>query len=94
MNSKRSYTYFEWRAAKFYYEDIKLHHSLDEIDQGFSVNPSQWNCGLKNIPKELNFHQLWEALPEEEKNLYRNLAFHDLYSKKEKGLDQSDSSLY
>ena len=94
MKNKRIYTYFEWRAAKFYYEDVKLHLGIDEIEKGFTVNPSQWDCGLANPKVKLNFHQLWENLEEPEKQLYRDLAFHDLYSKKEKGLDQSDSSLY
>jgi hypothetical protein len=81
--AKRTYTYFEYAAAKLYFIDVKLHLATDQADSGFYIQKSEWDTGLKNPMNSLNFHTLWENLEEKCKNLYRKLARHDLYETKE-----------
>ena len=82
----KTYSYFEFKAATFYFEDIKLHLQIDQADSGFCLEKGEWEIGLKNPAENLNFHQLWDHLNENDKETYRKLAYHDLYSEQEKDL--------
>lgn len=81
--TKRYLTYFEYMAAKFYYEDVKLHLLLDQADSGIYLEDGEWEIGLKNPIEQLNFRQLWNALESDKKDFYLNMAHQDLYSEKE-----------
>jgi hypothetical protein len=80
---KKTYTYFEYAAAKLYFTDVKLHLATDQADSGFHLQKSEWDTGLSNPIDSLNFHTLWENLEEKSKGLYRELARHELYGTKE-----------
>lgn len=83
--SNKYYTYFEYAAAKLYYEDCRLHLLLDQVDSGLYLDDVEykWDVGIKNPLKNLNFHILWAQLASNKKEFYLNLAHHDLYHDKE-----------
>lgn len=60
----RSYPYFEYIAAKFYFEDVKLNQLLE----------------YGTLSGNLNFHELWDSLPLSRKNFYLKLAKESNYS--------------
>ena len=71
----RQYTYFEYIAAKLYYDDVKLHHYLDLVTEN-PYKEIDWNV-------KLNFHDLWHKLPLNKKESYLSLAKQDFYEQKE-----------
>ncbi len=80
---KKTYLYFEYKAASLYFEDVKLHTLTDQADSGILIQEGEWDTGLREPARELNFHTLWETLDEVSKTIYRNIARHDLYGEKE-----------
>lgn len=81
--NKRYFTYFEYMAAKLYFEDVKLHLLCDQADSGIYLETGEWETGVKNPVDQLNFTQLWDALDPDRKEFYLNMARRDLYSENE-----------
>jgi hypothetical protein len=75
--SKKYLTYFEYAAAHLYYSDIKLHLLMDQADSGFLITDGEWDAGIEDPLKELNFKTLWAKLDEEKKQFYIKLAHHN-----------------
>ena len=84
MNPNKKYlTYFEYYAAHLYYSDVKLHLSIDQADSGFHLEEGDWETGIKNPIKKLNFNKLWEELDDEQKQFYIKLARHEFNNEPE-----------
>lgn len=81
--NKRYLTYFEFAGAHLYYSDIKLHLMMDQADSGLLITEGEWDSGIKNPLKNLNFIKLWDELDEEKKQFYIELAHRNLYSDSE-----------
>jgi len=81
--SKKYLTYFEYSAAHLYYSDVKLHLLLDQTDSGFHLEDGEWESGVEDPLKKLNFNTLWNELNSDNKQFYLELARHNLYSDSE-----------
>lgn len=82
-SKKRVYTYFEYAAAKLFFQDTKLHLLIDEMDSGMFLEQGAWDSGLVIKHKNLNFHGCWDSLNPLQKDFYLTLARHSLYGRKE-----------
>lgn len=76
-------TYFEYTAAHLYFSDRKLHLILDQTDSGFCITEGEWDTGLRNPIKELNFTKLWKELDSDKKKFYIDLARYSFFKDKE-----------
>jgi hypothetical protein len=81
--NKKYMTYFEYMAAHLYYSDLKLHLILDQADSGLYLEDGEWDSGMKNPTKGLNFNKLWDALNAEKKEFYLKLTRHNFYNTSE-----------
>ena len=81
--NKKYMTYFEYMAAHLYYADLKLHLLLDQADSGIYLEDGEWDSGMKNPVKDLNFNKLWSTLSAGKKEFYLKLSRHNFYNTNE-----------
>ena len=69
----RTYTLIDHLALNLYLTDIRLHAACDQADSGFWLKEAYLEV------TNLNCHQLWDALPADQKAFYRKAARASIY---------------